>query len=55
MGRAYRVTLLALYQFTLAVGILLMPLALVTSRFGVRFPVNRVVRRLGQAYERTME
>jgi hypothetical protein len=52
MGRVYRVTLLALYQFTLAVGILLMPLALVTSRFGVRFPVDRIVRRLDRAYER---
>lgn len=55
MERAYRVTLFALYQLTLLVGILLMPLALMTSRLGVRLPVDRAVLRLKRAYERAAE
>lgn len=45
--------LFALYQLSLMFGILLMPLAFLTSRFGVTLPVHRVVDRLGAAYERT--
>jgi hypothetical protein len=52
MERTYRATLLVLYQFTLLVGILLMPLALVTSRLGVRLPIDRAVLGLKAAYER---
>jgi hypothetical protein len=55
MERAYRATLFALYQLTLFAGILLMPVALVTSRFGIRLPVDRAVLRLKAAYERTAE
>jgi len=52
MTRLHRTTLLALYQLTLLAGIVLMPFALLTSRFGVRLPVDRPVRRLKAAYER---
>ncbi len=45
--------LFALYQLSLMVGIALMPVALVTSRFGFTLPVHRVIDRLGSAYERT--
>ena len=55
MKRAYRATLLALYQLTLLVGIALMPLALVTQRFGLRLPLDRAVLSLKEAYERTAE
>lgn len=55
MERAYRATLLALYQFTLLVGIVLMPLALVTERLGLRLPVDRAVLGLKEAYEDTAE
>jgi len=55
MERAYRATLLALYQLTLLVGILLMPLALVTERLGLRLPVDRALLGLKEAYERTAE
>ena len=55
MQRIYRATLLALYQMTLLVGILLMPLALVTSKFGVRLPIDRAILRLKKAYEQTQE
>ena len=55
MERAYRVTLLAMYQLTLLVGILLMPLALLTERLGLRLPVDRAVLGLKEAYERTAQ
>lgn len=54
MERVYRATLLVLYQLTLIVGILMMPLAMVTERLGIRIPVHRAVRRLGNAYEQTV-
>jgi hypothetical protein len=55
MERVYRASLFALYQVALFAGILLMPLALVTSRLGVELPVDRAVVRLKRAYERTTE
>lgn len=48
---AYRAALFALYQFSIAVGIVLLPLALATSRVGLTLPVHRMVERLGSAYE----
>ena len=55
MQRAYRTSLLALYQIALLVGIALMPLALVTQRFGIRLPLDRPILRLKDAYERTTQ
>ena len=49
--RVYQGTLLALYQISLAVGILLMPLALVASRAGITLPIHRLIERLDSAYE----
>ncbi|NHN49037.1 hypothetical protein G9464_15750 [Halostella sp. JP-L12] len=49
--RVYRSTLFALYQISLALGILLMPFALAMNRAGVTLPVHRVVENLGDAYE----
>jgi hypothetical protein len=51
-SRLYRTTLLALYQFSLAVGILLLPFALLARQAGFTPPVHRLVDRLGDAYER---
>ncbi|WP_202614565.1 hypothetical protein [Halostella litorea] len=53
--RVYRGTLLALYQISLAVGILLMPLALVANRAGVTLPIHRLIDRLDSAYEGVKE
>lgn len=47
----HRATLFALYQTSLLAGILLLPLALLARRLGVRLPAGRVVRRLGEAYD----
>ena len=49
----HRTATFALYQLTLALGILLMPVALLARRVGVRLPVDRIVDAAGAAYERT--
>ena len=48
---AQKAGLLALYQFTVALGILMMPIALLARRAGVRLPVGRIVAAVGTAYE----
>lgn len=50
---AFRATLFTLYQFTIAVGILLMPLAVAVRQLGVPMPLHRVVETVEAAYERT--
>ncbi|MDS0292741.1 hypothetical protein [Halogeometricum luteum] len=49
----HRTATFALYQLTIALGILLMPVALLARRVGVRLPVDRMVEAAGTAYERT--
>ena len=51
MERIYRAIVLALYQLTLLTGILLLPVAVLTRRFGLRIPVDRVIERLNEAYD----
>jgi hypothetical protein len=50
-----RLALFALYQTTVALGILLLPVALLARRAGINLPVGRVVETLGTAYEDTSE
>lgn len=50
---AYRASLFALYQLSIAAGILLLPVAILTSRFGVHLPAARIIDSLGEAYEAT--
>lgn len=47
--------LLALYQLTVALGILLMPIALLARRAGVPLPMGRLVEAVGTAYEDAAE
>jgi hypothetical protein len=49
--KAYAALLLALYQFSILVGILLFPVALALGRAGVALPMDRVIDHLGTAYE----
>ena len=49
----HRLVVLALYQLTLAVGIVLLPIALVTRKIGISLPFDRVISRLSDAYERS--
>jgi hypothetical protein len=51
----HRGTTFVLYQLTLALGILMMPVALFARQLGVRLPVNRLVEAAGAAYERAEE
>jgi hypothetical protein len=47
----YRFALLTAYQFTIVVGIAMLPLAVLTSHFGVTPRVDPALERLGTAYE----
>jgi hypothetical protein len=51
--RVYRTSLLVLYQLTVFLGILAMPLALAARRVGLRLPFRRVVESVADAYETT--
>jgi hypothetical protein len=46
-----RATLFALYQLTIIVGIVLLPVSLVTRRLGLTPPAGDVVETLGETYE----
>ncbi|MFW5939484.1 MAG: hypothetical protein ACOCSD_00175 [Halolamina sp.] len=48
-----RFALFALYQLTVLLGIALLPVALVTRRFGVPLPLGRAVDGAKAAYEST--
>jgi len=48
--RVERLALFTLYQTTIAVGILLMPIALLARQAGVTLPIHRFVERSGAAY-----
>ena len=51
--RLYTAALFALYQLTLLAGILMMPLALLTQRVGLRLPIDNAVATLNDAYEQS--
>lgn len=51
-SRLYQLSVFALYQLTLLLGIFMLPIALVAKRLGVPLPLHRVVMRLDEAYER---
>ncbi|WP_336327453.1 hypothetical protein [Halovenus sp. HT40] len=53
MERLHQFALLVTYQLTLMAGILLLPVALLTERFGIRLPIDRAVTGLKQRYEQT--
>ena len=53
IARLYATTLFALYQMSVALGIVMLPIALLTRRVGVTPPIHRVVRRLANAYDAT--
>lgn len=51
MKAVHRHALFALYQLSVAAGILLFPLAVLAGRAGVKLPVDRAITRLGDAYD----
>jgi hypothetical protein len=50
--RLYTATVFVLYQLSLLLGILLLPVAMVARKAGVELPVHRLIDRLGAAYDR---
>jgi hypothetical protein len=46
-----RATLFALYQLTILVGIVLLPVSVATRRLGLTLPAGRLVESLGSTYE----
>ncbi len=54
-SRLYRATLFALYQLTVLVGLVTLPIALLVRQMGITVPVHRVIDRVEAAYDRTTE
>lgn len=46
-----RALLFGLYQLSIVAGIVLLPVSLLTRRFGLTLPAGRVVATLGETYE----
>jgi len=53
-SQLYRGLVFALYQFSLLLGIVLLPVALVLGRMGVPLPIHKAVLRLENAYTGAM-
>jgi hypothetical protein len=51
LSRIRNATLFALYQTSIAAGIVLLPVAVVLGRLGLTLPVHRLVESLGDALE----
>lgn len=51
IARLHRFALFALYQSTVAVGLLLLPFAIVMRRVGLPLPVHRLIECAERAYE----
>lgn len=52
-NRLQRFALFALYQTSIALGIVLLPVALLANQAGIRLPLHRLVERAGSAYANT--
>lgn len=53
--RVKRVALLAAYQLSITLGIVLLPVSIAFRRLGVVLPIHRLIDRIGDAYEGTAE
>lgn len=51
IDRTYRTLLFALYQSSVALGILLLPVAVMMKRVGFTLPIHRLVALTERAYE----
>lgn len=51
IDRATKVATLTAYQTSLAVGIGLLPVALLARQFGITLPVHKLIERTEAAYE----
>lgn len=55
IGSASRFALFAMYQFVVVLGLLMLPVALFTRRFGVTLPIGDLIEATEAAYERVEE
>lgn len=53
--RLQSIVVFALYQLSIAVGIAMLPVALLARRLGLRVPLNRVLDGIEGVYEETAE
>lgn len=51
IARLQRATLFALYQMSLLLGIVLLPMAMAFERMGLHIPYDQLLRTVGDAYE----
>lgn len=51
IDRTYRTLLFALYQSSVAIGIMLLPVAVMMKRVGLSLPIHRLVELTERAYE----
>lgn len=49
LERVFRIMLFGAYQVSIALGILLLPVAVVAGRLGIPLPVHRLLAALGSA------
>ena len=54
-SRPYTATVFALYQLSVLLGIVLLPIALAARRAGIPLPLDRIIGRLHTAYEQASE
>lgn len=50
-SRVHYATMFALYQLSIAIGIITMPLAIAARQAGVTLPLHRLLARIETAYE----
>ncbi|MFQ3283671.1 MAG: hypothetical protein ACI9TI_001756 [Natronomonas sp.] len=48
----HRAAVFALYQFSIVLGIALLPVVLAAKRAGIRLPIGRLIDRLGSTHRR---
>lgn len=48
-----RTVLLLLYHLTIALGIILLPLAIIAKQGGFTLPIHRIITRLESAYQQS--
>lgn len=53
--RIRRTLLFGLHQLTVALGILLLPLAIIARQAGLQLPIRRLVEATGNAYDRASQ
>ncbi|MFC6718465.1 hypothetical protein ACFQGT_00685 [Natrialbaceae archaeon GCM10025810] len=54
-SRVHHATLFALYQLSIVIGIVAMPLAIAAHQVGFSLPIHRLITNVGDAYENAQQ